>query len=92
MLLHFRYLILVLLQDVFDEKKSSFRKWLFDILFKLFILKKNPKLMVYQMTGIATGSLFLVSFSFLSNFRICKDNVNCIPDKKPWPCFDLVLS
>lgn len=35
------------------------------------------------MTRIATGSLFLVSFSFLSNFRICKDNVNCIPDKKP---------
>lgn len=27
------------------------------------------------MTRIATGSLFLVSFSFLSNFRICKDNV-----------------
>lgn len=48
--------------------------------------------MVYQMTRIATGSLFLVSLSFLSNFRICKDNVNCIPDRKPWPCFDLVLS
>lgn len=35
------------------------------------------------MTRIATGSLFLVSLSFLSNFRICKDKVNCIPDKKP---------
>lgn len=72
MLLHFRYLILVLLQDVFDENKSSFRKWLFDILFKLFILKKNPKLMVYQMTGIATGSLFLVSFSFSATFIFAK--------------------
>lgn len=88
MLLHFRYLILVLLQDVFDEKKSSFRKWLFDILFKLFILKKNPKLMVYQMTGIATGSLFLVSFSFSATFIFAKTTSTVFQTRN----LDLVLT
>lgn len=43
----------------------------------------------YKMNRSATESRFLVSFSFLSNFRFCKDNVYCISDKKPWPCLTL---
>lgn len=66
MLLHFRYLILVLLQDVFDEKKSSFRKWLFDILFKLFIFFKK-KLNSWYIKWLALQPEVSFWFRFLSS-------------------------
>lgn len=84
MLLHFRYLTLVLLQDYFDEKKNPiYGNWLFDNIYKLFIQSCNVKTDFQHIPhGISNDShsnrkaLFgFISFSFLSN------KVNCIPDK-----------